>query len=159
MSAADRRADLLIELGTEELPPKALAALMRAFGEALAEGLDEARLEHGTVKAYASPRRLAVLVEALAAAQPAQPRERRGPPVSLALDRDGKALPPAEAFANKCGVPVTALERQRTAKGEWLAFRSVEPGRPLSELLAGIVERALGKLPIPRPMRWSEGDI
>ena len=159
MSAADRRADLLIELGTEELPPKALAALMRAFGEALAEGLDEARLAHGTVKAYASPRRLAVLVEALAAAQPAQPRERRGPPVSLALDRDGKALPPAEAFANKCGVPVAALERQRTAKGEWLAFRSVEPGRPLSELLAGIVERALGKLPVPRPMRWSEGDI
>lgn len=159
MSDADRRADLLIELGTEELPPKALAALMRAFGEALTEGLDEARLEHGTVNSYASPRRLAVLVEALAAAQPARPRERRGPPVSLALDRDGKALPPAEAFARKCGVPVAALERQRTAKGEWLTFRSVEPGRPLSELIAGIVEGALGKLPIPRPMRWSDRDI
>lgn len=158
-STAVPAADLLVELGTEELPPRALSLLMQAFADELASGLDDARLDHGEVRAYASPRRLAVIVEQLSGAQPERPLEQKGPPVSIAFDSDGKALPPAEAFAKKCGVPVAELERTSTPKGEWLSFKSVEPGRPLSELIADIVEAALGKLPIPRRMRWGDSDV
>jgi len=105
------RADFLVELGTEELPPKALRDLMDAFGRELTAGLDDARLEHSGVKAYASPRRLAVLVESLADAQPAREVEQKGPPVRIAFDADGKPQPPAVAFAKKCGTEVGALER------------------------------------------------
>lgn len=159
MSGAKAPADLLVELGTEELPPKALARLMQAFGDELAAGLDEARLGHGEVSVYASPRRLAVIVADLAAAQPERRLEQKGPPVSIAFDGDGNALPPAEAFARKCGVPVAKLGRTSTPKGEWLSFSAVDPGLPLSELIAGIVENALGKLPIPRRMRWGDSDV
>jgi len=152
------RADFLVELGTEELPPKALRDLMDAFGRELTAGLDDARLEHSGVKAYASPRRLAVLVESLADAQPAREVEQKGPPVRIAFDADGKPQPPAVAFAKKCGTEVGALERIATDKGEWLVYRSTEQGRPAAELLGDIVEAALAKLPIPRRMRWGDSD-
>jgi len=152
------RADFLVELGTEELPPKALRDLMDAFGRELTAGLDDARLEHSGVKAYASPRRLAVLVESLADAQPAREVEQKGPPVRIAFDADGKPQPPAVAFSKKCGTEVGALERIATDKGEWLVYRSTEQGRPAAELLGDIVEAALAKLPIPRRMRWGDSD-
>ncbi len=158
MSAAVSTADLLIELGTEELPPKALRALMHAFGDALAAGLDEARFAHGEVSVYASPRRLAVIVADLAATQPERELVHKGPPVAIAFDADGEPLPPATAFAKKCGVAVSELDRTSTAKGEWLSFSAVEPGRPLAELIGDIAETALGKLPIPRRMRWGAND-
>ncbi len=151
-------ADFLVEIGTEELPPKALRSLMRAFGDSLAAELDEARLQHGTVHAYASPRRLAVLIEDLASAQPDRTVTQKGPPVGVAFDDDGKPTPAAQAFAKKCGVDVGELDRSRSAKGEWLAYELAEPGQPTRELIGGLVEKALATLPIPRRMRWGAGD-
>ena len=155
MSAAS---DFLVEIGTEELPPKALRSLMEAFGESLAAAVDDARLAHGTVHAWASPRRLAVMIEGLAAQQEDRRVELKGPPVKVAFDDDGNPKPAATAFAGKCGVSVEALGREATDKGEWLVFSSVEAGRPAAELLPGLVEAALATLPIPRRMRWGAGD-
>jgi glycyl-tRNA synthetase beta chain len=150
--------DFLVEIGTEELPPKALRSLMEAFGESLVAGIDEARLGHGGALAFASPRRLAVRVKKLAAAQDDRAVEQKGPPVRIAFDDDGNATPAAEAFASKCGVSVDQLERAATDKGEWLVFNAVEAGRSAAELMPDIIERALGSLPIPRRMRWGAGE-
>ena len=150
--------DFLVEIGTEELPPKALRSLMEAFGENLSTGIDDARLAHGDVHTYASPRRLAVLVESLAAAQKDRKVEQKGPPVSVAFDDDGNPKPAATAFAARCGVAVDELERAQTDKGEWLIFNTVEEGKAAAELLPDIIERALAALPIPRRMRWGAGD-
>lgn len=153
------KADFLVEIGTEELPPKALRSLMTAFAENLAKAIDAARLEHGAVHAYASPRRLAVLVEKLGLQQDDRSVQQQGPPVKIAFSDDGKPTPAATAFARKCGVAVGELSRSKTSKGEWLAFAVVEKGRAAAEILAGLVEQALTSLPIPRRMRWGDGDI
>ena len=153
------KADFLVEIGTEELPPKALRSLMTAFAENLAKAIDEARLEHGAVHAYASPRRLAVLVEKLGLQQDDRTVQQQGPAVKIAFGDDGKPTPAATAFARKCGVPVGKLGRSKTSKGEWLAFEVVEKGRAAAEILPGLVEQALTSLPIPRRMRWGDGDI
>jgi len=150
--------DFLIEIGTEELPPKALRALMEAFGENLAAGIDDARLAHKDVHAYASPRRLAVLVDNLAHSQEDRSVEQKGPPISVAFDDDGNPKPAATAFATKCGARVDELGRSKTEKGEWLVFNTIEKGRAATELLPDIIERALGALPIPRRMRWGAGE-
>jgi len=153
-----RRDDFLVEIGTEELPPKALRPLMEAFGENLETAIDDARLSHGDVHAYASPRRLTVLVEKLAQQQDDREVEQKGPPVKVAFDGDDNPTPAATAFATKCGVAVADLERTQTEKGEWLIFRSVERGKRAAELLPEMIERALAALPIPRRMRWGAGD-
>jgi glycyl-tRNA synthetase beta chain len=150
--------DFLVEIGTEELPPKALRTLMEAFGANLAAGIDDARLAHGEVRAFASPRRLAVLVARLAHSQEDRSVEQKGPPVRVAFDDDGNPTPAATAFAGKCGVPIDELDRVATDKGEWLVFNTVEHGRSAAELLPEIIERALATLPVPRRMRWGAGD-
>lgn len=151
-------ADLLVEIGTEELPPKALRGLMDAFAANLGSEIDEARLEHGELHAYASPRRLAVIIEALAAGQQDRRLSQKGPPVSVAYDDDGKPLPPATAFAKKCGVDVAELGRVETEKGAWLVAETVDKGRATAELLPALIEKALADLPIPRRMRWGDGE-
>jgi glycyl-tRNA synthetase beta chain len=153
-----RNDDFLIEIGTEELPPKALRPLMEAFGENLTAAIDEARLTHGDVHTYASPRRLTVLIEKLATKQEDREVDQKGPPTKVAFDDDGNPTPAAKAFAAKCGVPVDELGREQTEKGEWLTFRSREQGKTAAELLPEMVERALAALPIPRRMRWGAGD-
>ncbi|MEO1244941.1 MAG: glycine--tRNA ligase subunit beta [Pseudomonadota bacterium] len=151
-----KSADFLVELGTEELPPKALRSLRDAFAEALAKGLGDARLEHDNIERYASPRRLAVVIERLALAQASRDIEQKGPPVAIAFNDAGEALPPAIAFAKKCGVEVQDLGRTQTEKGEWLSYSATETGQPAADLLGGIVETALADLPIPRRMRWGD---
>ena len=151
-------ADFLVEIGTEELPPKALRSLMDAFGDALLRGIDDARLAHGEFASFASPRRLAVLVRSLAGQQEDRKTEQKGPPVRIAFDGDGKPLPAAAAFAERCGVAVSELGRSRTDKGEWLSFESTEKGKTVAELLPGLIESALNGLPIPRRMRWGAGE-
>jgi glycyl-tRNA synthetase beta chain len=151
-------ADLLVEIGTEELPPKALRGLMDAFATNLERALDDARLAHGELHAYASPRRLAVVVESLARGQEDRHASQKGPPVSVAFDDSGKALPPATAFAKKCGVKVADLGRMKTDKGEWLTADTTEAGKPAADLLPELIEKALAELPIPRRMRWGAGD-
>jgi glycyl-tRNA synthetase beta chain len=150
--------DFLVEIGTEELPPKALRTLMVAFGERLEAAIDDARLAHGAVRTYASPRRLSVLVEALAMGQEDRKITQKGPPVSVAFDKEGNITAAGTAFASKCGVDAAALGRTRTDKGEWLSCDVVEPGRRSAELLPQLIEQALQELPIPRRMRWGAGD-
>lgn len=150
--------DLLVEIGTEELPPKALRNLMQAFAERLRAGLHDVRLEHKSISAYASPRRLALIVKGLADTQPDEEIVVRGPPVAVAFDDEGRITAAGSAFAKKCGADPGALDRTKTDKGEYLSFRSVEKGRTTAELLPGLCEAALDGLPIPRRMRWGEGD-
>jgi glycyl-tRNA synthetase beta chain len=151
-------ADLLVEIGTEELPPKALRGLMDAFAKNLGKALDDARLEHGELHAYASPRRLAVIVVSLAEGQEERRASQKGPPLSVAFDDDGNPQPAAIAFAKKCGVDVADLGRISSDKGEWLTADVVEEGRPAAGLLPSLIETALAGLPIPRRMRWGSGD-
>jgi glycyl-tRNA synthetase beta chain len=151
-------ADLLVEIGTEELPPKALRGLMDAFAANLVGAINEARLEHGDTHAYASPRRLAVIVDKLAVSQEDRRLSQKGPPVSVAYDDDGNPQPPAIAFAKKCGVDIAELGRIETDKGKWLAAETVEKGKLAAELLPELIEKALAELPIPRRMRWGDGD-
>lgn len=132
MSSAD---DFLIEVGTEELPPKALRSLMEAFGAGLGAAIDEALLDHGAVHFYASPRRLAVIVDDLARRQEDRAVEHKGPPISVAFDKDGKPTPAAVAFARKCGAEIEQLGRSKTDKGEWLTHASVEEGKTARALL------------------------
>ena len=150
--------DFLVEIGTEELPPKALRSLMDAFAVNLTDAVDDARLSHGGVRAYASPRRLAVHIEALADGQDDRRVMQKGPPVHVAFDDDGNPKPAATAFAKKCGVEVEDLGREKTEKGEWLVHESVEKGKPAAELMPELVERSLSGLPIPRRMRWGDSD-
>ncbi len=150
--------NFLVEIGTEELPPKALRSLMDAFATALAAGIDDARLEHGEVRRYASPRRLAVFVEALANGQADRNVSQKGPPVSIAFDDNGKLTAAGTAFAKKCGVDPADLGRTKTDKGEWLSCNIVEAGQTTAELMPELLEAALAALPIPRRMRWGDGD-
>ncbi len=147
-------ADLLFELGTEELPPTALARLAAALRDHFVAGLDKQRLRHGEAHFLATPRRLAVVVEQLALRQPDSRIERRGPAVKAAFDADGHPTKAALGFAASCGVEVEQLQRVSTPKGEWLVFSRPEPGKAASELLPGIAEQALTSLPIPKRMRW-----
>ncbi|MBT8082653.1 MAG: glycine--tRNA ligase subunit beta, partial [Gammaproteobacteria bacterium] len=153
-----KAADFLVEIGTEELPPKALRSLMEAFGSGLEAAVDDARLGHGAVRPYASPRRLAVMIENLDFAQEDRKSTQKGPPVKVAFDDDGNPTPAATAFAKKCGVEVDALERTKTDKGEWLVSEVVEKGRKAEELMPELIENALADLPIPRRMRWGAGE-
>jgi len=151
-------ADFLVEIGTEELPPKSLADLERAFARHVEDGLRGASLGFSGLRSFATPRRLAVLVSGLQTEQPVQAIERRGPPVSVAFNADGSPTRAAVAFAEGCGVPVAALGRVETPKGAWLFHSATAPGRPAAELLTGIVVSALAALPIPRRMRWGSGE-
>jgi glycyl-tRNA synthetase beta chain len=151
--------DLLIEIGTEELPPKALKRLSEAFGSGIAAGLKAAGLTHGELTLYASPRRLAVWVKGLIEAQADQVVERRGPALIAAFDENGCPSKAAEGFARSCGVAaVEDLDRIETDKGAWLLYRAEQPGRPTPHLIPDIVRTALDKLPIPKRMRWADLD-
>jgi len=151
--------DLLIELGTEELPPKALKRLRNAFEQGVSDGLARAELGHGAIQAYASPRRLALLIADLVERQPDRTQQRRGPAVQAAFGEDGCPTKAAEGFARSCGVTVEDLDKLETDKGAWLVFNSHEPGRPTGELIPDIVQQALDGLPIPKRMRWGALEV
>ena len=153
---AERR-DFLLEIGTEELPPKSLPALQQALVAGLAAGLDKAGLAHGELAGFATPRRLAVWVKRLAAEQPEQHLKRRGPPVNAAFDTAGEPTRAALAFAESCGSTVEALQKLDEGKGTFLFFLGTKPGARAVELLPGLVQAALDALPIPRRMHWGSG--
>jgi len=146
--------DLLIELGTEELPPKALLLLSKAFKDAVREGIESAGLGYFDIKDFAAPRRLALLVEKLETKQADRQSERRGPAVTAAFDDEGNPSKALLGFARSCGVEIDQLERLESDKGAWLVHRATEQGRATGELIPAIVEEALAKLPIPKRMRW-----
>ena len=150
--------DFLVELGTEELPPKALRGLEEAFAAGIRSGLEKAALEHGELVSYATPRRLAVWVKRLASSQPDQDIKRRGPPVTAAFDGSGAPTRAATAFAETCGTTVDALQRVEEGKGTFLYFVGTKPGAPVTHLLPEIVKASLDALPIPRRMHWGSSD-
>ncbi|HJQ74268.1 MAG TPA: glycine--tRNA ligase subunit beta, partial [Gaiellaceae bacterium] len=149
--------DFLVEIGAEEMPPKSLIALGESFRDGVVAGLAAASLTHGDVRAYFTPRRLAVQVGKLLERQPEQRVERRGPPVTAAFDASGKPTRAATAFAESCGVAVEDLTRIQDAKGEFLFCRTTRAGEPAAKLLPAIVQAALDGLPIARRMRWGDG--
>jgi glycyl-tRNA synthetase beta chain len=150
--------DLLIELGTEELPPKALKGLIRAFKQGVSEGLKEANLHYQQIQSYASPRRLALLVTQLATTQPDQSIQRRGPALQAAVDKQGNPSKAALGFAKSCQVDIKELSQLITDKGTWLAYTIEEKGKLSESLIAKIVQVALDKLPIPKRMHWGDLD-
>ncbi|MGJ7974430.1 glycine--tRNA ligase subunit beta [Providencia hangzhouensis] len=148
----------LVEIGTEELPPKALRSLAESFAANFTAELDGADIAHGAVTWFAAPRRLALKVADLAASQLDREIEKRGPAISQAFGPDGQPTKAAEGWARGCGITVDQAERLTTDKGEWLLYRAQMKGQAVSELLADMVSRALAKLPIPKLMRWADKD-
>jgi len=145
---------LLVELGTEELPVKALPELAAAFANGIAEGLAKRGVAIGPYRTLYSPRRLAVLLERVAAEQPEQRSEMLGPYLNVALDAAGAPTKALEGFAAKAGVGWSALERATDAKGERFVHRAIKPGALTVDLLQSVLDDALKAMPIPKPMRW-----
>lgn len=151
--------NFLVEIGTEELPPKALKTLATSFADNVEAELNQAGLTFDKIEWFAAPRRLAVKVLNLATQQPSKEIEKRGPAVSAAFDAEGKPTKAAEGWARGCGITVEQAERIATDKGEWLVHRAKIEGQPTKNLLNNIVANALAKLPIPKPMRWADKTV
>ena len=147
---------LLIELGTEELPVKALPGLAQAFFDGVVDGLSKrgVAIERGEAKPLSTPRRLAVLLPGVAVEQPEQHSEVLGPYLNIALDAEGQPTKALQGFAAKAGIEWTALERTSDAKGERFVHRSTTPGARTATLLPEILREAIAAMPIPKPMRW-----
>lgn len=155
MSEANKR-DLLIELGTEELPPKALKKLIASFEASIKQGLEKAELTFIAIHCYAAPRRMAVVINDLQDRQQDRMVERRGPAVTAAFDEDGNPTKAVQGFARSCGVEVEDLEKLETDKGAWLVFKKQQTGAETATLIPDILQQALNDLPIPKRMRWGD---
>lgn len=151
-------ADLLVEIGTEEMPPQALKSLSLAFGKELVNALRELGLSSESYSVFATPRRLAVILKDLPKKQRDQLMERKGPALQAAFDPQGFPTRAAQGFARSCGVDVEALERLETASGAWLVHRTKKAGMPTAELLPKLIEQTLARLPVPKRMRWGSAD-
>lgn len=146
--------DFFVEIGTEELPPKALKTLATAFADNLQTELAKLELSHADVHWYAAPRRLAVRINGLAAQQADKVVEKRGPAIASAFDADGKPTKAAQGWAAGCGITVDQAEKLETDKGAWLLHKAKVVGAASVSLLPEVVQQALAKLPIAKPMRW-----
>ena len=146
--------DLLVELGTEELPPTALKKLMQAFGNGIAQGLKQKDLSFTAVETYAAPRRLAVIVRALEEQTPMKEVVVWGPPAKIAFDEEGNPSKAAQAFAKKNGIALDDLKTDNDGKADKLVFRSEAGGEQATDIVAGVVESSLSALPIAKRMRW-----
>ncbi|MGI9310433.1 MAG: glycine--tRNA ligase subunit beta [bacterium] len=156
-----KRADLLIEIGTEELPPKALSTLARAFAAELARALADAGVladARDNHRCFATPRRLGALLYAVALRQPDRVVERRGPSLQAAYDAHRKPTAAAIGFAKSCGVAVSELGELKNEKGAWLMYRQAVAGAPLATIVTDCLAQSLRRLPIPKRMRWGDGD-
>ena len=149
---------LLIELGTEELPVKALPGLAQAFFDGVLDGLAKRGIafERGQAKPLYTPRRLAVRLPGVALEQPEQKSEVLGPYLNIALDAEGQPTKALQGFAAKAGIDWTQLEKTTDNKGERFVHRSVKPGASTAELLPDILREAIAAMPIPKPMRWGD---
>ncbi|KAA1225817.1 glycine--tRNA ligase subunit beta [Vibrio cholerae] len=148
--------EFLIELGTEELPPKQLRTLAEAFAANFAAELATADIAHEGVTWFATPRRLALKVANLAESQPDRVVEKRGPAVKVAFDADGKSTKAAEGWARGNGITVEQAERLVTDKGEWLLFKEQVQGQQTASVVVEMAAKALANLPIAKPMRWGD---
>ncbi len=151
-----KHADFLIEIQTEELPPKSLLTLAAAFEKNVDELLKKAGLAFEGMTRYATPRRLALLIHALAEKQPDQVVEKRGPAVASAFKEDGTPTPACLGFAKSCGVTVDALQRIKTAEGEWVSYQVNVPGQTVEKCMPALLSEAIAALPIAKRMRWGD---
>ncbi|MGD9152891.1 MAG: glycine--tRNA ligase subunit beta [Gammaproteobacteria bacterium] len=151
--------DFLFELLTEELPPKDLFKLSQALENNLIENLTKNKLNYAEIKSFATPRRLAILIEKLDDSQPQQVIERRGPAVSAAFDQNGKPTKACIGFAQSCGVTPQKLTTIKTDKGKWVSFVTKQSGKNVFQIMPEIIERSLKSLPVNRPMRWGDGEV
>jgi len=149
----------LVEIGTEELPPKALKTLSSAFASGIEQGLKEAEITYGKVNVYAAPRRLAVVIDEVQTVQADKIIERKGPAKKAGFDADGNPTKALQGFARGCGATVDDLIEIETDKGTWMAYNLEKKGVPVEQLLPDIVAQSLAKLPIPKRMRWGSSDI
>ncbi len=154
-------ADLLIELGCEELPPKALDGIRESFFRSVCDGLEKANIAFARdrSRSYSTPRRIALLLSSVAEGQPDQVIDRRGPSLGAAFDDEGNPTGAALGFARSTGREVSELERLETDKGAWLFCRVKQAGLPLDELIYGVLEHAIRQLPVPKPMRWANNEF
>ncbi len=151
--------DLLIEIGTEEMPPSTLKRLGSAFADEMARLFQESQLTFNECRWLATPRRLSLIVNQLDSAQADVTQEKRGPAVDVAFDENGKPTKATEGFARSCGVAIDQLGTVENEKGKWLAYTSQIKGKQTAELLAEMVETAMARLPIAKRMRWGDSDI
>jgi glycyl-tRNA synthetase beta chain len=151
---------VLIEIFTEELPPKVLEKLGASFAKSIFDQLAKQQFVAADVKytEFATPRRLGISIPNVLAVQPQQHIERKGPAVASAF-KDGAATPALTGFAKSCSVEISALEKMSDGKQDVFVFRSSKPGASLDAILAGVVEAALKQLPAPKLMRWGDGDV
>ena len=149
-------ADFLVELGTEELPPKALKSLSNAFTDGVVSGLRDLGLNYKDVRSFAAPRRLAITISELDAQTPNKDLVIWGPPVKVAFSDDGTPSKAAEAFAKKNDVTINELASLIDNDGQQdkLCIRRTENGVDTKTCLADIINQSLAKLPIPKRMRW-----
>lgn len=151
--------DFLVEIGTEELPPKALKKLSEAFAVGIQTGLLELELTMGEVTIYAAPRRIAVMINDLQTQQTDKTVQRKGPAKKSGFDADGNPTKALQGFARGCGVEVSDLIEIDTDKGIWMAYDLQQKGQSVTELLQDVVANSLAKLPIPKRMRWGSSDV
>ncbi|WP_419419117.1 glycine--tRNA ligase subunit beta [Legionella sp. D16C41] len=150
--------DFLFELGCEELPSGAVLPLSEALVENITAALAKLELKFNTITAYATPRRLAVLINDLIDEQPTQKLTKRGPAKKAAYNDKNEPTPALLGFAKSCGVSVEALTLSHTDKGEWIVYENEMAGAKASTLLPTVIKEALAKLPIAKPMRWGNND-
>jgi glycyl-tRNA synthetase beta chain len=146
--------NLLIELGTEELPPKSLKKLSESFTKNIQDELSRSGFEFDSIASFAAPRRLAVVVKNCTGTQPDSTVEKRGPAVTSAFDNDGRPTRAAQGWAKGNSIDVSQASRLKSDKGEWLLYVAEVKGKALNDLLQDILQTAVDKLPIPKPMRW-----
>lgn len=151
--------DCLIEIGTEELPPKNLKSLSEDFAKLVSQALNDAGLPAASVEVYATPRRLGLLMRDMPIQQADQIAEKRGPALKAAFDKEGNPSKAAQGFARGCGVEVADLLQRETDKGTWLYFEKNETGLSLAQLLPEVVATAISKLPIAKRMRWGDQNV
>ena len=151
--------DLLIEIGTAELPPKALQKLSEAFSSGICRGLEQQQLSYQVATPFATPRRLAVIIKGVATMQADRDITRRGPDVSVSFDQNGQPTPAALGFARSCGVKVEELGRLEIKQRAWLQYHHTQAGQNTATLIPNIIETALAALPIPKRMRWGNSSF
>ncbi|MDF1795481.1 MAG: glycine--tRNA ligase subunit beta [Coxiellaceae bacterium] len=151
--------DFLVEIGCEELPPKSLLMLAETLQQQIEAGLQKAELQYGASQCFATPRRLAVLINGLVVKQPPRKIVRQGPSAAAAYDKTGAPTLACMGFARSCGVSVDQVEKVETEKGTYLQCTVDKPGVSTAELLPDVVQKAVNQLPIPKPMRWGDSDV
>jgi len=148
--------DVLIELGCEEIPAKQLENIAHQFLEQIKNQLQQAELSFSGEELFATPRRLAVILKSVQEKQADKLVERKGPSQAAAYDANGQPTKALLGFVQSCGVTINNLSVIETEKGVWLIFKQMRKGQFITELLPALIDQAISKIAIPKPMRWQE---